>query len=276
MQTSSYQTPELEAIRQRIDALDNQVHALLMERANLVMRISAEKKKHGIQIVQPAREARMMRRLLAKHEPPLPEETIVRIWRELVGSISLLQTGFSVAVYAGQSQTEYWDMARDYFGTVLPMHKHGNASSALDALEMAGVDFAVLPLLEITEENPWWARLFDNPKFKIIQKLPFGHKENYNYEEFPALVLSTTGFDTSDDDHSLIGLQFDQPIDISEISHPDLIKVYHSSDFKNVMVELQGYHVHEVAIRSQFAGLRPLNIRCFGGFPSPLNYKNSK
>ena len=32
-----YQTPELDAIRKRIDSLDNQIHDLLMERADLIM-----------------------------------------------------------------------------------------------------------------------------------------------------------------------------------------------------------------------------------------------
>ena len=105
----------LEEIRKQIDAIDNQVHDLLMERASLVSSVALAKKESGLQIVQPAREARMMRRLLARHEGPLPKKTIIRIWRELVGSVSLLQTGLNVVISDEGDSHTYWDMAKKLF-----------------------------------------------------------------------------------------------------------------------------------------------------------------
>lgn len=259
-----YQSPELDAIRQRIDALDNQVHDLLMERADLVMRISAEKKKHGIQIVQPAREARMIRRLIKRHRAPLPQETIVRIWRELVGSISLLQTGLSVAVSI--KLPEYWDMARDYFGTVLPMYKTDDLQEALKKVQIDEVNFAVLPWPEKEELQAWWLSLVEDSSLKIIQRLPFGDKENYKYDAHPSLVIAKAGFDTSDDDKSFIVIDADQ-IDAA-VQNFKIINRYQSGD--KILLEIDEY------IKADDSRIAKIGAVSLGGYPSPPVYGDMK
>lgn len=259
-----YKSPELDQIRQRIDTLDNQVHDLLMERADLVMQISAEKKKNGIQIVQPAREARMIRRLIKRHRAPLPQETIVRIWRELVGSISLLQTGLSVAVT--QKLPEYWDMARDYFGTVLPMQKSVTEVEALQLVKNDKVNFAVLPSPEESEPDAWWLALIDEPSLKVIQRLPFGDKENYKYDAHPALVVAKAGFDTSDDDRSLVALPSEHLNEAQKIFR--VLEVYSSNG--KVLLEIDEYVLPN---DERFAAIDAVSL---GGYPSPLTYKIDK
>ncbi|MCB1557875.1 MAG: chorismate mutase, partial [Alphaproteobacteria bacterium] len=218
-----YQSIPLDKIRQKIDSLDDQIHDLLLERADLVMAISEEKKKAGIQIVQPAREARMIRRLMERHRGPLPEETIVRIWRELVSSVSLLQTGLSVVVYVPEDIPEYWDMARDYFGSVLPMQRADKQIHALNMVREGKLTFAVLPYPEISEANDdsWWHTVIDaviqGEELSIIQRLPFGYKENFNFEQHPTLVISKSKFGPSDDDISLIGIKMNEDTSRSKL-----------------------------------------------------------
>lgn len=274
--TASYQSPELDAIRKHIDALDNQVHDLLMERADLVMQISEEKKRNGIQIVQPAREAIMIRRLMERHRAPLPQETIVRIWRELVGSISLLQTGLSVAVASPESETMYWDMARDYFGTMLPMHKTPDPLAALDSLKNNKVNFAVLPWPKNGETNPWWQELLHDPSYKIIQRLPFGNKKNYNYHEHPALIVSMTGFASSGDDHSMIGIKSGKPLSVRDLQNRDFVSVSVSADKMAAIIEVNTYITDdESAERFLNLDFQTVTVKCLGGFPAPLIYKDA-
>lgn len=286
-----YKTPELDEIRKRIDQLDNQVHDLLMERADLIMAISAEKKRQGIQIVQPAREARMIRRLMARHREPLPEEAIVRIWRELVSCVSLLQTGLNVCVYVPPETPEYWDMARDYFGSVLPMQKSASPQEALDLVIAGKVNFAVLPWPEDAGNNPWWGKLLDpaGEGVSVLQRLPYGEKENYSYNNHPALIVARAGFDTSDDDRSLIG--FDVAANVTRDSILDAVKgagltassVYGggaSSDGKRVLylVEVDTYVSAKdekiEGLRGQFSGEAGTNVAVVGGYPAPLVYKS--
>lgn len=284
-----YKSPELDTIRQRIDALDNQVHDLLMERADLIMKISEEKKKQGIQIVQPAREARMIRRLMARHREPLPEEAIVRIWRELVSCVSLLQTGLKVAVCVPQDVPEYWDMARDYFGSVLPMQKTTTPLAALNLVIEGKVNFAVLPYPETEEANPWWAQLMESVGngVHILQRLPYGDKENYTYNNHPAVIVSKAGFDTSDDDHSFISLNLNADISKAKIVEKAKEVGYSPMSIYSKAAAGRTYHLLEVPefVAKDSAKLANLQnklgdtngiVSTIGGYPSPLIYKTRK
>ena len=59
---------KLAGIRKKIDGLDEQVHDLLMQRADLVAGIVDEKRKAGMDVVNPAREVEVVRRLLGRHK----------------------------------------------------------------------------------------------------------------------------------------------------------------------------------------------------------------
>lgn len=204
---------QLEDIRKKIDSIDNKVHDLLMERAELVFDVAKAKKKNKLQIVHPAREANMIRRLLSRHSGPLPEATVVHIWRELVGAVSLLQTGLNVVVTAGENGiSPYWDMARNYFGSVLPMSKVSSPLAAVAAVRDDDASFAVLPWPEDFDANPWWNYILHgtgDDKISIVCHLP------YCYEGSPAvrsLIISKVDFKSSGDDYSFVALEFEESI----------------------------------------------------------------
>lgn len=208
----TYNSQTLDEIRQRIDALDDRIHDTLMERAELVLQVSEEKRKKNIQITQPAREARMIRRLLARHKGVLPQMAVVRIWRELVGAVSLLQTGLKVAVATPDNQHDYWDLARDYFGSSLPMHRLNTAVSAISDVKEDKATFAVVPFPREDDEQPWWTYLGPNTQqeMRIIMSLPHGQDPINPNPDVQALVVSKAGFDASGEDCTFLLIQCDQ------------------------------------------------------------------
>src|SRR5690242_13173321 len=106
-------TSALDDLRRRIDQIDDQLHDLIMQRAEVVQSIARAKQRGGIATVRPGREARLLRRLLERHRGPFPRAVLVRLWRELIsGSISL-QGEFAVAVQTPGAAPDYWDLARD-------------------------------------------------------------------------------------------------------------------------------------------------------------------
>lgn len=210
-------------IRTKIDKLDNTIHDLLMERADLVLRIGEEKRKHKVQVVQPDRESVMIRRLLARHKGPLPKEAVVRIWRELVGAVSLLQTGLKVAVCVPEDHTGliYWDMAKDYFSSVLPMHKMSNPMAILGAVREGDATFGVVPWPDDNDPNPWWRFLMDenvDNAMRIIARLPLGDRSRADANpEHRALAVARVRYETSGDDRSFLALELDQSISRARI-----------------------------------------------------------
>ena len=289
-----YNSPELDAIRQRIDELDNRIHDTLMERAELVLKVGAEKRKNNIQIVQPAREARMIRRLLARHKGVLPEMAVVRIWRELVGAVSLLQTGLKVSVVMPDGKSsELWDMARDYFGSSLPMTRAPSAFSAIAALKEDRANFAVLPRPDVEEDNPWWTYLDPHAAepLSIIISLPHGEDpEAKNIApENRALVVSKSGFDDSGEDNSFLLISCESGISrarLIDMAKKAGLSALHLCSKRNAAPSLPAMHLMEVSdyisktderVKNFIAALEDpgASAVCVGGYPVPPVYARS-
>jgi chorismate mutase-like protein len=208
----------VENIRQKIDSLDNQLHDLLMERAELVLKIGEEKRRNNVQVIQPDREILMIRRLLERHKGPLPREAVVRIWRELVGAVSLLQTGIKVAVTAPGDHTDIllWDMAKDYFSSVLPMQKAAKPLNVLAMVREGEATFGVLPWPGGEDANPWWRYVMDesgDKPLRIVARLPLGDRTKEPVRPgHQALVVARLKFEPSGEDRSFLALELDHNI----------------------------------------------------------------
>lgn len=212
----------LEELRRRIDELDDRIHDALLERADLIAGIAEEKRRENLPYVQPAREAAMIRRLLARHRPPLPQAAVVRIWRELVGAVSLLQTGLKVSVSVESNSLGIWEMARDYFGSVVPMQKSSAPLVAVASVRDGESSFAVLPWPQEEEDNPWWTFLINQQeqnKMRIVCALPYGQEKGKNIpSQDKALVVSRIDFSPSGEDRSFIALDLKQPVSRTRIA----------------------------------------------------------
>ncbi|AGH98195.1 chorismate mutase [Micavibrio aeruginosavorus] len=209
-------------LRREIDDLDNNLHDLLMKRADLVKKIGEEKRRNKIQVIQPDREAVMIRRLMDRHHGALPRHAVVRIWRELVGAVSLLQTDVKVIVCAPDEQmTEAWDMAKNYFGSVVPMQKMTNPMNALSMVKEGEVTFAVLPWPDDQDPKPWWAYMRGESPEKIahiVASLPYGSGvDSRTRPGFKALVVGCLKFNDSGNDHSFLFLDLDDSISRARI-----------------------------------------------------------
>src|SRR5580692_297525 len=75
---------DLEDLRRRLDEIDDRLQDLLIDRFDIVLQVAAEKRDGEIAPHQPAREAEIIRRLVARNRGALPDEILVRIWRELL------------------------------------------------------------------------------------------------------------------------------------------------------------------------------------------------
>lgn len=286
----------VDEIRRQIDSLDNKLHDLLMKRAELVVRIGEFKKKNNIEVVQPDREMKMVRRLMERHQGPLPKEAVVRIWRELVGAVSLLQTGLKVAVSVPDNGNtlKYWDMAKDYFSSVLPMQTVSNALGTLGMVREGDATFGVMPWPD-DETNPsWWPYLLteDGEKpLRIVARLPLGNR-NANSEtahvDSRALVVARLPFSASGDDRSFILLELE-----NDISRARIVSTIETLGLKALGLhttpaqdKIHSYHLLEVDdyLEPDDERLSPLleklgdldgRYLVVGGYPVPPVYDDS-
>ena len=129
-------------IRCEIDALDAELRALLLKRADLVGQVAASKAQSDDSgVLRPEREAAQMRALLDWQKdkaPHLAKAGVLAIWREII-SMAIAQQG-GLTVYATPSAMA---TARTYFGASL---SYVERVEAAEALEGAAQDNAVAVL----------------------------------------------------------------------------------------------------------------------------------
>ena len=288
MNDTAYNTPELEALRQRIDTLDQRLHNTLMERADLVLKIGEEKKKHNLQVIQPAREARMIRKLLARHEGRLPTQAVIHIWREMVGAVSLLQTDLRIVALKNEDHS-FETLARNYFGACPQITFADTADAAVRQVQDKRADFAIVPWPEFEDAHRWWIDLAES-NAKIIAALPhyiFGDKASVDRR---AVVVSRGQFIDSGDDGCFIYICSNGAVSRAKIV--EIFKIcklppvglsvntaVSSTDDIHYLIETEGFIDKDSetfhALRSALAAIDIETVSIIGGFPKPVKIDNA-
>jgi chorismate mutase len=195
----------LDDLRRRIDALDDQLHDVLMQRAAIVAEVAQRKQADSTPPMRPGREAQILRRLVGRHSGAFPKTLLVRIWRELLSGTTSLQAVLHVAVFAPNQGGGFWDLARDQYGSHTPMTGFRTAGDVVTAVSDGRAALGVLPVPGQSNEEAWW-RFFaagDSTKPRIVARLPFGGRGNARTEGDDAFVIGSFEPEESGSDRSV-------------------------------------------------------------------------
>lgn len=214
-------TKSLAELRGQIDAIDEAVHDLLMQRTALAQTIAAAKARDAAgddaappsHPMRPAREAEILRRLVARHDGALPVETLAAIWRALISAMTCLQGPLEIAVFGAAEPMIYWDLARAHFGPVTPMVLYNSANQVLRAVgEDRGV-LGVLPLDSQDDSAPWWPYLLGVGEHgpAIVGRLPF-LRARPGATQRDAVIVGTLAREPSGEDSTFIVVATDASV----------------------------------------------------------------
>jgi chorismate mutase len=183
-------TPSLADLRREIDRIDADMHALLIERGEIIDRLIAVKKTEETgSAFRPAREAEMMRRLVQRHHGSLPLDTAESIWRVIISTFTYVQAPFSVHADLSAGDALMRDSARFHFGFTVPFEPHMGAASVVEAVTASKGDLGLVPAFAIAGSGPWWTALEFKNAPKIIARLPFVERANHP-AALPVFVIS--------------------------------------------------------------------------------------
>lgn len=287
----------LEAIRAEIDDLDNRIHDLLMERANRVGAIAAEKGRRQMAVYRPAREAIIMRRLMARHQGPLSITALMRLWRELLPIMAGLQGDMSLALAGGEERGALLtDLARLHFGFLTPFRSCISPLEVIRAVRERKTTLGLLPYPD-PEDGPeaWWLHWTEasDAGLAIIVRLPFvppaapvsfsdgGWQGSSNFPQ--AFVLGPISPEDTGDDRSLISLEIDRACALEEVSqlfyrcgYPAEIlasRDKEAGEGRVFLLEFNGFYPQDLqplaeAIRSVFPC--EVTLRCLGAYAAPI------
>jgi chorismate mutase len=180
--------PSLQTLRDEIDAIDTQVHSLLMARGDIIDRLISVKQTQEVgSAFRPAREADMMRRLVQRHRGILPLDTVESIWRVIIATFTYVQAPFSVHADLSLGESAMRDSARFHFGFTVPYVAHFSAAAAVEAVAASKGDLALVSAT--SSRTPWWLALEPAGKPKIIARLPFVERADHP-AALPVFVVS--------------------------------------------------------------------------------------
>ena len=158
-------------VRARIDEVDAAILALVDERARLASDVAAAKAAEGNAGkfgLRPAREAQVLRKLLAKPRTSASISLIVRIWREMMAESLALQGPFLISAWGGHDPARIRELARLRFGAAPSLTVVQTAEDAIaGARALGGVG-----VLALSKDSAWWGRLLAEPKVRVFAALP--------------------------------------------------------------------------------------------------------
>jgi chorismate mutase len=187
--------PSLTNLRQEIDRIDAAMHALLMERGEIIDRLIAVKQTQETgSAFRPAREADIMRRLIERHHGNLPLDTAESIWRVIISTFTYVQAPFAVHADLSAGDAAMRDSARFHFGFTVPFVPHMGAASVVAAVTESKGDLGLVPAFATAGAGPWWAALEFDTAPKIIARLPFVERADHP-AAMPVFVVSRAAAD---------------------------------------------------------------------------------
>jgi chorismate mutase len=158
-------------VRNRIDAIDEELHRLLIERSGVIaelIRIKGTSKPGAA--FRPDREADMMRRIALRHEGDLPLATVEHIWREIITTFTAMQAPFGVVAGPAADTLSMRDLIRFYFGFSVPVASAETNEAAVARVASTQQDVAVIAA---DASGRWWSGLSGARAPKVFAKLPF-------------------------------------------------------------------------------------------------------
>lgn len=195
--------PNLEDLRREIDEIDNRLHELIMRRAEIVEQVAVAKGPQADSAMRPGREAVILRRLAARHRGPFGRGSLLRIWRELIATLTAMQGPYSVAVFLDESEG-LWDLTRDHFGSYTDLSLCATRREAVAGVAGGTWTHGVLPYPADEDERPWWASLWSADAPHVVLRLPFAEPGNVRGRGVDALVIARVLPEESGDDRSLL------------------------------------------------------------------------
>ncbi len=187
--------PSLTELRREIDRIDEAMHALLIERGEIIDRLIAVKKtEESGSAFRPAREADMMRRLVKRHHGNLPLDTAESIWRVIISTFTYVQAPFAVHADLSAGDALMRDSARFHFGFTVPFVPHMGAANVVQAVTASKGDLGLVPAFATAGAGPWWTALEFEAAPKIIARLPFVERADHP-AGMPVFVVSRVAAD---------------------------------------------------------------------------------
>lgn len=142
---------DLDAIRHRIDSIDDAILDLLEQRAAAALEVARAKEREGrASFYDPERERRIVERLTAARPGRLPSASVRAVYREIISACLSLQKPLRIA-YLGPEGTFSQMAARQLFGDAAAYWDASTIDGVFDAVVRGDTARGVVPIENSSE-----------------------------------------------------------------------------------------------------------------------------
>jgi chorismate mutase/prephenate dehydratase len=135
----------LDELRDQIDNLDYKLVELLNERARVVVEVGKLKSKTDSEIYAPHREKAVFEKIGAANDGPLPDKTLMAIWRELMSGSFFLERPLRIA-YLGPQGSFSHSAALLKFGQSVEYEAVTDIRMIFEEVSKGHSDFGIVPV----------------------------------------------------------------------------------------------------------------------------------
>lgn len=142
---------KLPQLRERIDQLDEQIQALLTERAKIAQEVAASKtQSHDTNFYRAERESQVLRRVMERNQGPLSDEEIARLFREIMSACLALEQVMKIA-FLGPEGTFTQAAALKHFGHSVDTLPLATIGDVFREVESGNASYGIVPIENSTE-----------------------------------------------------------------------------------------------------------------------------
>ncbi len=143
---------QLQAVRERINALDTQIQRLISERAELAYEVGRTKGdlSSAVHYYRPEREAQVLRAVLERNEGPLSDAEMLRLFREIMSACLARQEPMKIA-YLGPEGTFTQQAVYRHFGHSVLATGQVTIEAVFEQVQGGEADFGVVPVENSTQ-----------------------------------------------------------------------------------------------------------------------------
>jgi len=291
---------ELSSLRTQIDAIDDRIMELLLQRIAVVKQVGEYKKnsKNTSCPIRSGREAEMLRRIAAKFcTSDFPAAAATSIWRIIIGASTGLEAEMTLSVLSTENEDNVYWLAREYFGSHSTIIKQPHVNRVVGDVVDGKAAVGIVPFPRGADANQWWVVLLQQGENapKIFAHIPFVYNyldtqtKNTQSKALPAaLAFAKLTPEESGDDMSMLVIEADANVSQSrlqtafqaaklEVTWLDIASI--TSDSRHHFVEIKGFisERHEV-FTSAIAtlGAAVLKTHFIGAYATPITIDKAK
>ena len=265
---------QLAALRGRIDAMDEAIAKLLVERTGIIRAVAALKGEHWPNSchIRPAREGQMHEAVAKRFAgTDVAPAAALAIWRQLIGSSTTLESPLIATGLAHQAHHGW--LVREYFGVNAGFLPEASIADMLDNITRKQANIAILPVPG-ADDGDWWvdASLFTTHGLSIFASLPVT-TDPLPGDAPRALALATVAPEPSGNDVSYVALTTKHDFDAAVLVAlaPAAIR---SVDDRHHLLTFDGFIDAPspiLATLRQALGAELLSLTILGAHPRPIS-----